>query len=194
MKHLLAVLVFLLLCLPTLAQDATLEATVDTAPVTVIEGEGGDIDVIVEAPDAPIETPADNTPVAWIALGIGALTSILVGISLGLQVLGNRAAAISADPSAISLLERGYETVLPGAIKAAVDPLKESLERSDKALQQVIDLVRKLTDGVPESAKKTDAMSRPTTPSSGGYVTTSTAPTSLTDVHGSSDPEFRGKP
>lgn len=165
MKRLaLAFVLLLILSIPVMGQDV--ESTVEANPVSIVTAEApvnttvedGGVVINVEAPDAPVETPAppvDNTPwgiiLSILLVGVG----VMVTLSFGLQALGNRARAVGNDPSAVSLLERGYDTIIPDAVKAAVGPVKESLERSDQALQDMIALVRKITDGVPEASKVT---------------------------------------
>lgn len=164
MKHLLFVFVLLfVLSVPSFAQDV--ESTVEANPVSIVTAEApvnttvedGGVNVVINNPvdetPAPVPPTQDNSPLAWIALGLSALTTILVVGSLALQRFGNRAETISNDPSAISLLERGYETVLPDMVKSIVQPLKESLERSDQAVDKLLALLNKITDGVPESSK-----------------------------------------
>lgn len=165
MKRFIALLTLIVLLMITLAvstpsimaQDATLESapvsvvTQEAAPPAVV-CEDGAICNVNEAPETPAE-PVDNSPLAWIAIGLSALTAIMVGFSLFLQRVGNRAEAVSNDPSAVSLLERGYDTMLPDIVKSIVQPLKESLERSDQAVDKLLTLLNKITDGVPELSK-----------------------------------------
>ena len=165
MKHLFSLVVLLFIVSftrPTYAQDATPEPTVEAAPIAIVTAEApanttvedGGVVINVEAP-APIETPApiDTSPAAYIALAVSVLVGVIVSVSLALQVIGNRANAIAQNPAVLATLEQGYDVSVPDIIKAALDPLKESLERSDKALVSVLDLVKKLTDGVPEASK-----------------------------------------
>ncbi len=143
----------------TMAQESTVEAApiailTDVAPPdsnTTVE-DGGTV-INIESPTETPTAPVDNSPAGWIAAGLALLVSIIVSVSLALQVVGNRADAIAGNPAVLATLEQGYDVSVPDIVKAAIDPLKESLERSDKALQSVIALVGKLTDGVPELSK-----------------------------------------
>ena len=144
MKHLLIILFALLILTPVMSQDATPQATQEAtseAPIVIN----------IEQPAAPVPA-SDTSPTGIIVLVLGFAATVMIAISLGLQVIGNRAKQISDNPVAVAALEQTYGS-LPDAIKAATQPITESLERSDAALKQVIALVNKLTDGVPEADK-----------------------------------------
>jgi hypothetical protein len=161
MKHLLALVFLLFVLVPVMAQDVPAEPTNQVVDVIDGTGEGDTVTCesgatcnVEDGNDTPV-APVDNSPLGWLLAGLGVALTVLTAISLGLQLLGTRARSISNDPAALSLLERSYDTSLPDTVKAVVKPLQESLERSDQALQDMISLVRKITDGVPESSKVT---------------------------------------
>lgn len=176
MKHLIRIILFMILVgvsLPTYAQDVPSQATQEATGEPVVEGP-----VVINV-NGSENAPVDNSLVGYIALGLSAVIGVVVSVSLALQVIGNRAQAISNNPAVLATLEQGYEASVPDIIKAALDPLKESLERSDKALVSVLDLVKKLTDGVPEASKPVPPTPAAPTSLSGtpaAYVTDSTHP------------------
>ncbi len=149
MKYLLMLIVALLLIYPTWAQEDTPTASAESvtqAPMAVVTEE------VPNTGDVIVNAGGENSVTSAVVLILGVLATGMIAVSLGLQVIGNRAKQISDNPVAVAALEQGYGS-LPDVIKAATTPIKESLERSDAALKSVIELVKKLTDNVPESEK-----------------------------------------
>jgi hypothetical protein len=192
MKRLILLILLFALCIPAFAQDATSDAiapvaTVESSPVTVIDGQGqGDTVINVEAPDntpAPVSNSVEINPVLQLILGACAL---LVAISFAFEKLGNRAKKATDNAFEMAALEKAGDSV-PGPIASQI---AGALERTTAALQNVTEAWKKATDHVPESSKPVMATSSVsgTTPNYASTVT----PTNITDVHGTSDAEFRG--
>lgn len=152
------------------AQDPA--ATVESAPFAIVTQEAAPpitcqegATCIVNEATPETSAPADNSPLALLLLVGGAFVTVVVSISLGLQVVGNRANAAANNPLEIAVIEKAYESIPPTVLATIVDPLKAALERSDKALQSVIDLLNKAGDRVPEASKP--APSTPYPPATG---------------------------
>lgn len=169
MKKYLLLIALLILCIvPVMGQDATAAATVEAMPVVIVDGE------------AP--ATVDNSPLG-ILLTVGVMiVGAITAISLGLQVAGNRAQTAANNPLEIAVIEKAYESIPPAVLTAVVEPLKAALERSDKALQSVLDLLNKAGDKVPEASKSKLA---PYPPAAGTPLETDFISTSTTDVGGS---------
>jgi hypothetical protein len=192
MKKLLLLIVLLALCIPAFAQDATSDAvapvaTVESAPVTVIDGQGDTV-INVEAPDttpAPVSNSVEINPVLQLILGACAL---LVAISFAFEKLGNRAKKATDNAFEMAALEKAGDSV-PGPIASQI---AGALERTTAALQNVTEAWKKATDHIPESSKPVMATSTVsgTTPN---YASTMT-PTNITGGHGdpASGDAFRG--
>lgn len=165
-------LLFCILALPTLAQESTAEptpaATVESAPFEVVTQEAAPVSVDMDSgsgnvtintggttPVTPPDAAADTSPLGLLlVVGVG-FVGLIVTISFGLQAIGNRAAAAAANPLEVAVLEKVADGIPSTVVTAIITPLKESLERSDEALQKVLLLLSKITDGVPEASKPT---------------------------------------
>lgn len=180
MNRLLALLVFLLiLCIPVFAQDATAEpvATVEAGQVTVVDGQG-DTNITVEAPVTPVETPATNV------LSISNIIAFLIGgvvtFAGAVAWLGSQARATMHDPAKMILAEKLGDSVP-----------KESADKLIEGFLSIVEFLKEATDRQPAILKPAPAA--PSVSSTGANFTTTTTPTTLTDVHGeTSDPTFRG--
>lgn len=156
LKHLIVIALLCLCILPAMAQDATLEATVDAAPVTVIDGQGeGDTIVNVEAPETPVETPSTNV------LSVSNILSFLIGgiVSAAgvIAFIGTQARNAMQDPAKMVLAERLGDSVPQETANKLIDGLSD-----------VLAFLREATDRQPALLKP----SPNTTTSSGGYTTT----------------------
>jgi hypothetical protein len=170
--HLITLIVMILLfTIPTHAQDATQEATVEAAPVSVV-GEGTVINV---NPSNPTETPSDGSPLAVLFVIATGFVGVIVAISFGLQAIGQRAQAAVTNPLEIAVLEKGYDSIPSAVVNSIIEPLKQSLERSDEALQQVISLMREMSDKTPKASKPATYPPATGTPLGTEFTQTSTA-------------------
>lgn len=136
MKSLLVCLALLLFCLPAFAQDPTPESTPDASPVTV-----------------NVEPNSDGSIWGIVALVVTSIMAIVTSISLALQSVGNRARQIVSNPLTQEILDKAHDSIPASVLHSIVDPLKASLERSDEALKNVIDLLRMLSEGKPEEER-----------------------------------------
>ncbi|WP_158617201.1 hypothetical protein, partial [Corallococcus exercitus] len=107
-----------------------------------------------------------------------------VGLSYILQGLGNRAAQAASNPLEIAVIEKAYESVPSAIVTAIVTPLQASLERSDKALQDVLKLLEKATDRVPESEKTINIPASSTLTTPVGYEARPPAPPDVNTPQG----------
>ena len=133
----------------TFAQDATQEATVEAAPISVV-GEGTTINV--NAPSTPA-APVDNSPLGLLLVVGSGFVGIIVALSLGLQAIGNRAQSAHNNPLEVAVLEKAYESIPSAFVTTIIEPFKAALERSDKSLQQALLLLNELSDKTPKSSK-----------------------------------------
>jgi hypothetical protein len=154
-------LIVLLLCAPLVAQDATREAT--SAPTAEATSEAPVI-INIEGDAAPVTS--DGSLWGYVLVIGGVIVSGFVGVSFVLQGIGNRAAAAAANPLEIAVIEKGFDSIPSAVLNGLVKPLQESLERSDAALKQVLILLSKATDKIPEASKPV--------PPTDEYVTTAT--------------------
>lgn len=171
MKHLLLILFCLcILIVPTMAQDATAEATVEANPVTVIDGEGEGTTVIVEAPETPVETPVDPAE-PWYAKYLAQL--IALGIAAGTLLYGVLKAANKwlegkkTDVGAMSGAEWAYRRSPTWLKKMIVDLIKEFV-RLGGNLNEVL---AEVEDDVAFATKQAQRPNNTTT-TSGGYTST----------------------
>jgi hypothetical protein len=144
--------------LSVFAQDATVEANpialvTEEAAAPVIVCEDGATCNVNEGDGTP--APVDNSPLGLLLVVGGGFVSVVAAISLGLQALGNRAQTAANNPLEIAVIEKAYESISPAILTTIIEPLKAALERSDKALQSVLDLLNKAGDKVPEASKPT---------------------------------------
>lgn len=135
--------------MPAFAQDATQEATVEAAPISVV-GEGTTINV--NAPSTPT-APVDNSPLGLLLVVGGGFVGIIVALSFGLQAIGNRAQSAHNNPLEVAVLEKAYESIPSAFVTTIIEPFKAALERSDKSLQQALLLLNELSDKTPKSSK-----------------------------------------
>lgn len=179
MKHtsarlIILVLLMLMLSLPVLAQDPTAEAT-DSTPVTVTTGEGGNVDITVEAPETAEPVARQQDP-------LNSLLVIVLAVLLsGSQVYGAYLTRLlskfvpleTAQSIYQSGVRFGYETALN---RAALTPNTDDDEYYIKEATARGYQVVKRTDGsyqVSVPAKSTAPVNLPlpgastTSPSSG---------------------------
>lgn len=154
---LLAFVLLLILCLPTLAQDATPEATVEAGQVTVIDGAGsGDTNITVESPVTPPAAPVEQKSFlsSILEFALGALVG--AGIMLGSAAAWIRAAM--QDPVKMTLAETASRSMSPEMLKQVLDFLDTSRA-----------FVVEATDGVPMITKQNPPPAAP------GFDSTATA-------------------
>jgi hypothetical protein len=179
MKYLTLLILLFVLVMPAFAQDVpTAESTVEAMPVVIVGGEGS--------------ATVDNSPLG-ILLTVGVFfVGLVTALSLGLQVAGNRAQTAANNPLEIAVLEKAYESISPAILSTIIDPLKAALERSDKALQSVLDLLNKAGDKVPEASKSRLAPYPSTTGTPMDTTYTSTATTDVGEKPGGANTAFPG--
>jgi hypothetical protein len=153
----------LILSIPVLGQDATLESTVDPMPVEIVatsapvEGSGNDTVINVGTPvetETPV-TPAE--PMPWWAvagLEIGKLIAIYLTV-----VHGARAAlqAFRSDPSRVAAAENAVnlvKSVTPDALEeAARIGAEKAYAATSELFAELRQTISELTDGVPAASK-----------------------------------------
>jgi hypothetical protein len=145
---LLLIALFTLLCIaPAFAQDATREPTAESTA------------------SARLPTPAapssDGSLWGYVLVIGGVLVGGIVTISLVLQGVGNRAEAAARNPLEMAVIEKGFDSIPSAVLDGLITPLRQSLERSDAALKQVIGLLEKATDKIPETSKTVDPSTLP---------------------------------
>jgi hypothetical protein len=161
MKHLLALVILLLVCLPILAQDATEAATVEANPVTVIDGTGEGNTIVNVGGEAPAETPAQpETPVeampwwAFAALEIGKYAGLFAVLMRAIREAAKafmaRPGNVSSAENAVNLLRSLLPDVLEQAAQKGAERMKEETQATIEELRRVI---TELTDGVPAASK-----------------------------------------
>lgn len=143
MKRLLLLILFLVMVVPVVAQDATAEAvpTVEAGEVTIIDGEGEGTTVItVEAPETPVETPATNV------LSVSNILSFLIGgiVSAAgvIAFIGTQARNAMNDPAKMVLAERLGDSVP-----------QETANKLIEGLNNVVDFLKEATDRQPALLK-----------------------------------------
>lgn len=180
LASLISIIALLILCIPVMGQDATLEATVDVAPVTVVDGQGeGDTIVNVGG-----ETPVDETPetpteaMPWWAqagLTIAGLATFYVTLT---TVVREAVKAFMARPDSVASAENAVNLIrslLPDIIEEAA---AKGAKQAEAATRETMEELRKaftaLTDGVAESSKKTSPAASSLSGTTGGYTVSST--------------------
>jgi hypothetical protein len=138
MKHLLALVFLLLVCIPVLSQDVPAEPT--NQVVDVIDGTGEGATVIVEASETPVETPATN--VLSISNIIAFLIGGIVSFAGAMAWLGSQARIAMQDPAKMVLAERLGDSVpkdtadkLIDGLNTVVEFLKEATDRQPALLK-----------------------------------------------------------
>lgn len=131
--------------MPAFAQDATQEATVEAAPISVV-GEGTTINV--NAPSTP-ETPTGSDPMGTILQVVLAVCAIVVTGSFAFEKLGNRAKAANSNPFETAALEKLGD----GVPSVVVLQLTGALDRLITAFENINVMWKESTDKTPKSSK-----------------------------------------
>ena len=173
MKHLLLIILLCILSLPVMAQDATLEVTVEPMPVTVVDGgEGIDINIGGEVPVDETSEPSVE-PMPWWAqagLTIAGLATLYVTLT---TVVRDAVKAFMARPSSVASAENAVNLIrslLPDMLEeAAAKGARQAQEATRETVAELRRAFDELVDGIPAADKQ-----RPnnTTTSSGGYTST----------------------
>lgn len=171
------VLLFILLALPTLAQESTAEptpaATVEAAPILIVTaepGSGNDVNVTVNNPPATNETPPPTTTDTPI-LSLGNLVSFLVGgvVAAGsvLAFIGAQARTALHDPARMVLAEKLGDSIP----KETADKIIDALTNITAFFREATDRQSILTKPTPTEAapvSTTRILTDPGTNSGGG--------------------------
>lgn len=152
----LLILFLLLMVAPVLSQDATAEPTPEAT---------ADAPIVINIEQSPAAPVSDGSLWGYVLVIGSVIIGGVVTLSFVLQGIGNRAAAAAQNPLEMAVIEKGFDSVPSAVLDTIVTPLKQSLERSDAALKQVIDLLQKATDKIPEASKivTTDALPKEST-------------------------------
>lgn len=171
-----ACIIIALLCLcilPAMAQDATLEATVDATPFTVIDGQGeGDTIVNVggETPAAPVD-PAEP----WYAKYLAQLTALVIAAGTllygGLKAANKWLEGKKTDVGAMSGAEWAYSRS-PSWLKTMIVSLIKEFVRFGGNLDEIrAELEDETAFAVKQALPKPASRVTP-----GGYTETQTPP------------------